>query len=94
MPKVLVSDSLASEGLQIFEDAAGFELVNSPGLPAEELLEHVSDVDGLVIRSATQVTAEVIEAMEEPLDAIVGVARKVLEKTPPELASDAIDRGF
>ncbi len=62
VPKVLVSDSLASEGLRIFEDAAGFELVNSPGLSVEELLEHVSDVDGLVIRSATQVTAEVIEA--------------------------------
>lgn len=45
-------------------------------------------------RSATITTSEVIEAMQEPLEAIIGVARAVLEQTPPELASDAIDRGM
>jgi rod shape-determining protein MreB len=36
---------------------------------------------------------EVTEAMSEPLSAICGVVKSVLEKTPPELASDIIDRG-
>ena len=38
-------------------------------------------------------SSEVTEAIAEPLAAIVGVARDVLEKTPPELAADVIDRG-
>lgn len=39
-------------------------------------------------------SGEVTEAIAEPLAAIVGVVRAVLEKTPPELASDIIDRGM
>jgi rod shape-determining protein MreB and related proteins len=38
-------------------------------------------------------TSEVAEAIAEPIQAIVGVARGVLERTPPELVSDVIDRG-
>ena len=37
---------------------------------------------------------EITEAISDPLAAIVGVIRSVLEKTPPELASDIIDRGM
>jgi rod shape-determining protein MreB len=37
---------------------------------------------------------EVTEALAEPLSAIVGVVKSVLEKTPPELSSDIIDRGI
>ena len=37
---------------------------------------------------------EVTEAFNESLGAIVGVVKSVLEKTPPELASDIIDRGM
>ncbi len=39
-------------------------------------------------------TNEVVEAIAEPLEQIVGAVRTVLEKTPPELASDIIDRGM
>src|SRR5512136_1525119 len=39
-------------------------------------------------------SGEVTEALAEPLAAIVGVVRATLEKTPPELASDIIDRGM
>ena len=38
MPKVLVTDSLAREGLAILEPATGLELVNAPGLKGAELL--------------------------------------------------------
>lgn len=44
-------------------------------------------------RPATLTTGEVVEAMQEPLSDIVETARRVLEKTPPELVSDIIDRG-
>jgi rod shape-determining protein MreB len=37
---------------------------------------------------------EVTEAMAEPLSAVIGVVKGVLEQTPPELASDIIDRGM
>jgi rod shape-determining protein MreB len=41
-----------------------------------------------------QITSgEVTEAIIEPVSSIVGVVKSVLEKTPPELASDVIDRG-
>jgi rod shape-determining protein MreB len=39
-------------------------------------------------------TSEVVEAVQEPLNQIFEVVRQVLEKTPPELASDIIDRGI
>jgi rod shape-determining protein MreB len=39
-------------------------------------------------------SGEVTEAIAEPLAAVVGVVRAVLEETPPELASDIIDRGM
>ena len=39
-------------------------------------------------------SGEVTEAIQEPLAAIVSAVRSVLEKTPPELAADIIDRGM
>jgi len=37
---------------------------------------------------------EVTEALAEPLSAMVNVVKAVLEKTPPELSSDIIERGM
>jgi rod shape-determining protein MreB len=39
-------------------------------------------------------STETTEAFEQPLQAIIGAVRSVLEKTPPELSSDIIDRGM
>jgi rod shape-determining protein MreB len=44
-------------------------------------------------RPVTLTTGEVVEAMNDPLMNIVETCRRVLEKTPPELVSDIIDRG-
>lgn len=44
-------------------------------------------------RPATLTTGEVVEAMADALADTVETARRVLEKTPPELVSDIIDRG-
>ena len=45
-------------------------------------------------RATTLTTGEVVEAMQEPLSQITNMVRGVLEKTPPELVSDTIDRGM
>ena len=37
---------------------------------------------------------EVKEALTEPLNSIVDVVRITLERTPPELASDIVDKGI
>ncbi|HEY9855394.1 MAG TPA: rod shape-determining protein [Stenomitos sp.] len=45
-------------------------------------------------RTVTITTSEVREALQEPVTAIVDAVRDTLEKTPPELAADIIDRGI
>jgi rod shape-determining protein MreB len=45
-------------------------------------------------RTITITSEEVTEALSEPLSAMLGVIKGVLEKTPPELSSDIIDRGM
>ncbi|TVR18968.1 MAG: rod shape-determining protein [Anaerolineaceae bacterium] len=45
-------------------------------------------------RTVTMTTGEVVEALQEPLQAILNVIKEVLGNTPPELASDIIDRGI
>jgi rod shape-determining protein MreB len=37
---------------------------------------------------------EIVEAITEPLEAVIGAVRAVLEETPPELSSDIIDKGM
>lgn len=44
-------------------------------------------------RPITLTNDDVLEALDEPLHDLVENARKVLEKTPPKLVSDIIDRG-
>ena len=59
MPRVLISDKLAPEAVEIFK-VRGVDVDFRPGLSAEELLEIIGDYDGLAIRSATKVTSEVL----------------------------------
>jgi len=44
-------------------------------------------------RPVTLTTGEIVEALQEPLRLVVETGRRVLEKTPPELVADIIDRG-
>ena len=59
--KVLISDNLAPVGAQILMDT-GLEVDIKTGLAPEELKNIIPEYEGLVIRSATKVTAEIIEA--------------------------------
>lgn len=44
-------------------------------------------------RPVVLTTDDIVEALQEPIEDIVKMTRKVMEKTPPELISDIIDRG-
>ena len=45
-------------------------------------------------RSITLTSGEIREAMAEPLSKIVEAIKRTLERTPPELAADIVDRGI
>lgn len=62
MPKILVSDDLSTKGVAILEASEGIEVDVKTGMKPEELKSVISDYQGLIIRSATKVTADVIEA--------------------------------
>ena len=56
--KVLVSDQLGEIGIRMFEEEEGIEVDVKTGLSPDELKEIIGDYNGLVIRSATKVTAD------------------------------------
>jgi D-3-phosphoglycerate dehydrogenase len=59
--KVLISDPIAKEGIEILKKS-GIEIEEKPGLPPEELIKLIPEFDGIIVRSATKVTKDVIEA--------------------------------
>src|SRR5207249_11235564 len=61
MPKVLISDKLSPAAVAIFRER-GIEADVKTGLSKDELIKIIGDYDGLAIRSATKVTADVIRA--------------------------------
>jgi len=60
--KILVSDKLSPKGVEVFEKAGGIEVEVKTKLSPEGLQAIIGEYDGLVVRSATKVTAEIIEA--------------------------------
>ncbi len=61
--KVLVKEKLAPEGVKYLEDL-GFQVDIGTEWDADELLKRIPGYHGLIIRSATKVTADVIAAGE------------------------------
>jgi rod shape-determining protein MreB len=66
-------------------------------LPVEE--ELTTDVRGRdqisgLPKNITVTSREITQAIQDPLTSILGAIRAVLERTPPELASDVVDRGI
>ncbi len=62
--KVLISDNLSESGVKIFQETPGIEVHVNTGLTPEELKGVIGQYHGLVIRSATEVTADIIEAAD------------------------------
>lgn len=61
----------------------------------EEMLYQVRGRDQItgLPRTITVSSMDVTNAVQDSLQAIIGAVRSVLERTPPELASDVVDRG-
>ncbi len=62
--RVLVKEKLAPEGVAFLEEQ-GFAVDVGTGWDADELRARIKDYHGLIIRSATKVTAEVIQAADK-----------------------------
>jgi D-3-phosphoglycerate dehydrogenase len=60
MPRVLVCDKLEALGLDLLRQA-GIELDERTGLKGESLQEALRAADGVIVRSATRITAELLE---------------------------------
>lgn len=60
MPKVLVSDPIAKEGIELLQKH--FDVDVKIGMEKDELIRIIGDYDALAVRSETKVTADVLEA--------------------------------
>lgn len=67
MPKVLVSDPIATEGIELLQKQ--FDVDVKTGMEKSQLIEMIGDYDALVVRSETKVTADVL-AMAQNLKII------------------------
>jgi D-3-phosphoglycerate dehydrogenase len=59
--KVLISDKLSEQGKNVLRER-GVEFDDKPGLSPEELKSIIGDYEGLIVRSATKATADIISA--------------------------------
>ncbi|CAB1070159.1 D-3-phosphoglycerate dehydrogenase (EC [Olavius algarvensis Delta 1 endosymbiont] len=60
--KILVSDNLGKIGIKMFEEEPGMTVDVKTGLQPDELKGIIGEYDALVIRSATQVTEDILGA--------------------------------
>ena len=63
MPKILVADPIGEEGVALLETLAEVDV--KTGMKSPELLAVIGDYDGLVVRSETKVTKEVIDTAKK-----------------------------
>jgi D-3-phosphoglycerate dehydrogenase len=59
--KVIITDPIAKAGVKMLVDA-GIEVDERPGLPPADLIQAIPAYDAIIVRSATKVTADVINA--------------------------------
>ncbi|QPJ65069.1 MAG: phosphoglycerate dehydrogenase [Candidatus Nitrohelix vancouverensis] len=60
--KILVSDNLAAVGVDLLKQEKDLTVDVKTGMSKEELIAVIPEYQGLIVRSATKVTADVIEA--------------------------------
>ena len=85
MPKILVADPIGAEGVELLESRAEVDV--KTGMNPPELLAIISEYDGLVVRSETKVTKEVIETAK--LLKVVGRAGIGVDNIDLEAATSA-----
>ena len=59
--RVLVADSVSEEGVRLLRESPGFEVTVQTGMKPDELQRSIGDYDGMIVRSATKVTADVLK---------------------------------
>ncbi|HEY9699731.1 MAG TPA: rod shape-determining protein [Trichocoleus sp.] len=79
--------------------AEEIKIVVGSAYPMDDDNDVIMDVRGLHLlsglpRTVTVKGPEIREAMSEPLSVIIEAVKRTLERTPPELAADIIDRGI
>jgi len=62
--RILVADSIASKGIDLLRESEGIEVDVRTGLTPGELAEIIGGYRGLIVRSATKVTAAIVERAE------------------------------
>ena len=65
-----------------------------PGQEVREISVKGRNLSEGVPRSFTLNSNEILEALQEPLQGIVGAVKEALEQTPPELGADVAERGI
>lgn len=65
MFKILISDKLAEEGIAILKEVKDFQVDCKYGLKPEELKSTIKDYQALIVRSSTEVTADIIAAADK-----------------------------
>src|SRR5437879_1437043 len=65
MIKLLISDKLSQQGIDLLQQEPGWQVDVKTSLTAPQLLNEIGRYDGLLVRSHTQVTADVIKAAQK-----------------------------
>lgn len=60
--KILISDKLSQQGIELLEQEKGWQIDVKTGLTPAQLLELIGEYDALLVRSNTKVTDEVLQA--------------------------------
>jgi D-3-phosphoglycerate dehydrogenase len=74
--KILIADTLAPEGATYLRSQSGVEVIENTGLTGDDLVAAISDVDGVIVRSAVKLPKEILDhAFENPDCRLKGIAR-------------------
>ncbi|MBI2174354.1 MAG: phosphoglycerate dehydrogenase [Candidatus Omnitrophica bacterium] len=83
--KVLVADQLSEDGVKLLQSEPGLQVDIKSGLSSQQLAEIIAPYEGLIVRSATKVTAEVIQRADHLK--VIGRAGVGLDNVDAEAAT-------
>jgi D-3-phosphoglycerate dehydrogenase len=99
--KVLICDPTAPDAQQALRDA-GIEVDNRPDISADELVRDAAQYDGMVVRSRTKITQEVIDAASnlkivvrggvglDNIDVKYAESKGIVVRNTPKASSDSV----
>ncbi|MEE2912246.1 MAG: phosphoglycerate dehydrogenase [Planctomycetota bacterium] len=74
--KILIADKLAPEGATYLSSHTEVEVIEKTGLSGKDLVSAISEVDGVIVRSAVKLPEEILEkAFADPKCRLRGIAR-------------------